>query len=84
MWKNIVEPERPQMKIWRMRILCWIPNVTNTKAEYIIRIAFPLHQWLQVHLSLLCYTCIACLVKLCSDDSPDVTVQWVTLMLHIR
>jgi len=24
MWKNNVEPDRPQMKIWRMRMACWI------------------------------------------------------------
>ena len=24
MWKNIIEPDRPQMTIWRMRISCWI------------------------------------------------------------
>jgi len=30
MWKNIVERDRPQMTIWRMRIACWIPKVTNT------------------------------------------------------
>jgi len=29
MWKNIVEPDRPQMTIRRMRIACCIPN-TNT------------------------------------------------------
>jgi len=22
MWKNVEEPDRPQMKIWRMRIAC--------------------------------------------------------------
>ena len=30
MWKNIVEPGRPPMTIWRMRIACWIPKATNT------------------------------------------------------
>jgi len=25
MWKKNVEPDRPQMIIWRMRIACWIP-----------------------------------------------------------
>jgi hypothetical protein len=30
MWKNIVERGRSQMKIWRMRIACWIPKATNT------------------------------------------------------
>jgi len=29
-WRNIVEPGRPQMTIWRMRISCWIPKATNT------------------------------------------------------
>ena len=37
MWKN---PDRQQMKIWRMRILCWIPKVTNTHSEYVILIVF--------------------------------------------
>jgi hypothetical protein len=36
MWKNIVEPNRPQRTIWRMRIACWIPNATNTYREYVL------------------------------------------------
>jgi len=34
MWENIVEPERPQTTIWRMRIACWAPKATNTHSEY--------------------------------------------------
>jgi hypothetical protein len=30
MWKNIVEPDRPQMTIWRMRMESWVPKATNT------------------------------------------------------
>ena len=30
MWKNIVQPDRPQMAIWRMRIACWITKATGT------------------------------------------------------
>ena len=30
MWKNIIEPGRPQMAIWRTRIACWVPKATNT------------------------------------------------------
>jgi len=30
MWKNIVEPGRPQITVWRLRITCWIPKATNT------------------------------------------------------
>jgi len=31
MWKNAVEPDRPQMKIWRMGIPYGIPKVINTR-----------------------------------------------------
>jgi hypothetical protein len=37
-WKNIVEPDRPQMTIWRMRVTCWITNATNTQSECVIRL----------------------------------------------
>ena len=31
MWKNIVQPDRPQkMTMWRMRIACWITKATDT------------------------------------------------------
>jgi hypothetical protein len=43
MWKNTVERGRPQMTIWRMRITCWIPKATDTHSEYVLLIAFPLH-----------------------------------------
>jgi hypothetical protein len=35
MWENIVEPYRPQMTIWRIRILWCIPNATNAHSEYV-------------------------------------------------
>jgi hypothetical protein len=28
-WKNMEEPDRAQLTIWRMRIACWIPKATN-------------------------------------------------------
>jgi len=33
MWKNIVQPDRPQKTIWRMRIVCWITKATNKGAD---------------------------------------------------
>jgi hypothetical protein len=30
-WTNVVEPERPQMKIWRMLFACWIQKATFTR-----------------------------------------------------
>jgi hypothetical protein len=47
MWKNITQPDRPQMTIWRTRIACQITKATNTHSEYVILIALPLQQWLQ-------------------------------------
>ena len=34
MWKNLVEPDRPQMTILRMRSACWIRNAKNTLSQY--------------------------------------------------
>jgi hypothetical protein len=53
-----------QMAIWRMRIVFRIPKATNTHSQYVIRIAFPLQQWLRERASTLSYTYIACLVKI--------------------
>ena len=40
LWDN-VEPDRPQMTIWRMHIACWITKATNTHSECVIHVAFP-------------------------------------------
>jgi hypothetical protein len=53
------------MKTWLMRIAFWIPNATNTRSEYVIFIAFALHQWLQERALMLRYTHIACLMRIC-------------------
>ena len=37
--------DKPQMKIWRMRIAYWITKATNTHSEYVTLLAFPLQQW---------------------------------------
>jgi len=39
-WKHIVEADRPQMTVWRMRIAYCITKATNTKAEYVARNLF--------------------------------------------
>jgi hypothetical protein len=33
--KKIVEPNRPQMTIWRMRFACWIAKATDTPSGYV-------------------------------------------------
>jgi hypothetical protein len=60
-WKNILEPDMPQMAIWRMRISYWIPKATNIHSECVILIAFTLQQWLHERSSVLRYTYIACI-----------------------
>ena len=40
MFKNILEPDKPQMTIERMRITCWIPKITDISSEYVIKYSF--------------------------------------------
>jgi hypothetical protein len=63
MWINVVERDRPQMAIWRMRIACWIRKATNTHG-CVILIVFPQQQWLHERPSVLRYTHITCLVHI--------------------
>ena len=62
MWKNNVQPDRPQLTIFRRHIVCWIPRCTKTYSECAVLIAFLLQQWLHERASMLRYTCIVCLV----------------------
>jgi len=52
-YKNIVQPDRPQMTIWRMHTACRIPKDTNIHLEYAKHITFPLQQWLRERASML-------------------------------
>jgi hypothetical protein len=65
MWKSTIQPGRPQMTIWRMRVARWIPETTNTHSECVMFIAFPRHQWLHERASVLRYTYICCHVTFC-------------------
>jgi len=38
--KKIVEPDMPQVTIWRMRIACWIRKFTDTHSKFVILNAF--------------------------------------------
>jgi len=71
-WKNIVEPDSPQITIWCMDITCCVPKATDIHLEYVIPIAFPPQQWLQERASILRYTHVACPV--CSHLLTDARV----------
>ena len=44
MWKNIVEPDKPEVKVWCMHIAFGIPKATNTHLQYVTLILFPQQQ----------------------------------------
>jgi len=53
--KNIVEPNRPQMTIWRMRNACWMTK-GRTQAlthNFLYFLFFSRQQWLRERASLL-------------------------------
>ena len=54
--ENIVERGRPQVTMWRKRIVCWINKATDRHSERVIITALPHQQWLHESVSLLRYT----------------------------
>jgi hypothetical protein len=62
MFKNIVEPDRPQLTTWRKHIEFWILKATNTHSEYVIFTACVPQQWIYESAIALHYTYIVCLV----------------------
>ena len=76
MWKNMVEPDRPQITIWRMRIACWIRKATNNHSKYLMLIAFPLQQRLHERALMLHYTYSAFLV----NNQFYVFLLWVPVL----
>jgi len=62
MWKNIVEPDRPQMTILCMLIACLIPKTTHKHSEYIILVRFPTATMVARKRLGIGFTWIACLV----------------------
>jgi hypothetical protein len=44
---TIVKRIRPKMTIWHMRNARWTHTDKNTHSEYVIRVEFPLQQWLR-------------------------------------
>jgi hypothetical protein len=69
MWEIMIEPDRPQMAIWRMRIACWIPKTTDTHNQCVILVCFSTLKWLRERASILRYTYIGCHVTERDSDS---------------
>jgi len=79
MWKNIVEPGRPQMTIWRMHIACCL----HIDPGYVILIAFPLQQLLHKRASILCYS-TRTLPDLLLSQSATVHLFVIILLSHFN
>ena len=65
-WKNIAQPDRPQMTniTLHMQFACWKTSTTDTHSEYVVLIAFPHKQWLRESAAMLQNTYIACLLNI--------------------
>ena len=78
-WDNVEKyrrtgaTKRSQMTIWRMRIACCIPKVTNKHSEYVtFNYFFPLQQWLPERASMLRYKHIACIIGKCIGFASEI------------
>jgi hypothetical protein len=59
----MIEPDKSQTTIWRMRFALWITNSTNTHSYYVIIRAFPRQKYLRERASMLRYVyCLSCLL----------------------
>jgi hypothetical protein len=67
----------------RMRFSCWLAKAKNTHSEYEIFTAFPWQQWLIERASILCYTCIACLVEALATSVCDVVLVYPLLISKV-
>jgi hypothetical protein len=57
MWRNTLDPSRPQMTIWRIRVTCWYLSLRkHTLRIYMILIAYPLRLIFMIYVH-----CLICL-----------------------
>jgi hypothetical protein len=71
----MVGPDRPQLTMWRMRIVFWVPKATNIHSENVTLFDFPVQQWLHESASVLRYTYNACLVNMIRTVHMLTTVE---------
>ena len=61
MWKNIVEPDRSQIIIWRMGLACCTTKTTDTLCQYVILTAFVRKMFTRTSLNFTLYVhCLHC------------------------
>ena len=70
-WKNTVQPDRPQITIRNVRFACWIRKVTDTHPEHVLLIALPWQQWLRERTSML-HLYVHCLSRSFTSREPRI------------
>jgi len=79
MLRNMVEPGRPQMTMWRLWISRWVPKTTNAHLEYVIHIAFPGNN----HCTNITFSIHCCLVGLCNFYARSRKLRKTTISFGI-
>jgi len=78
MWKNTVEPGRPQDSIVHAHCMLDTEVYRHTHRLSIL-IAFPLQQWLHERATILCYTYTACLAIFIFPSCSRLPVNFVNV-----
>ena len=82
MWKNIVEPDRPQMTIWRIRMVFWITKATNIHSEYVTMLFHGYNGYgnaPQCYITRTVY-CVSCLNSVLLVSTTDNLVKTLTFV----
>jgi len=84
MWKNLVQPDRPQMTMRHMRTACWIPKATNTHTQYVLLYCFSTATMVaRTSMLRYLYVYILCLVSSYNSHfscSPSFTLSRLSLL----
>jgi hypothetical protein len=82
MWKNMVEPDRPEMTVWCMHIAYWIHKPTNTHSEYVILSSFSLqHGCMNTSHGYVIHTLHVC--KFLNIMSCIIFTEFITLLISV-
>ena len=81
-WKNIVQPDRPHITIWHMRIACWIPKGHKHTLRICNTCCFFTATIISRRASMLRYSSIVCIVI--HNIAPrKVVIMWNLFCMHI-
>ena len=77
-------PARPQMKRWRMRFSCWIPNATKTHLKYVIIIACHCKMVARMILNVTFIRTLPILSQIARQHTTILSLHLMTHMSHLH